>query len=300
MFLRVLATLLFVLAGCTPLPTTSQSPTPAASFPATLTDFQGRSVVVAARPERIVSIGPSNTEFLFALEAGDRLVGVDDFSDEPAAAKSKEKVGGVKVNVEKVLALQPDLVVSVRVSDGALERIAAQSIPVLVVDPAGVEDAIRTARLLGQAVGADGAKLAADMRGRLDAVRAKAATVAKKRVFHEIDASDPTKLFTVGPGSFIHEVIELAGGANIAARTTSPYPQLSPEEIVRADPEIIVLADAAYGMTAEQVAARPGWGSITAVRTRRIVPVDANLMSRPGPRLPDAAEAYLAIVSETR
>ena len=97
------------------------SPSPsAAAFPASVTDFQGRSVAISKRPERIVSIGPSNTEFLFALGAGDRVVGDDDFSDEPAAAKTKEHVGGVKVNLEKVVALKPDLIVTVKFSDGTI------------------------------------------------------------------------------------------------------------------------------------------------------------------------------------
>lgn len=300
---RLLALLLF-LAACTtptpaavPTPSVGVSPTP--SFPVTVTDFQGRRVTIATRPERIVSIGPSNTEFLFALGVGERIVAVDDFSDEPAEAKAKDKVGGVRVNLEKVVSLRPDLVVSVKFSDGTLERLAAQSLAVLVVDPQGVGDVPETARLLGQAIGADGARLAREIVDGLGRVKQRGAELKKKRVFHELDASDPTKPFTVGPGSFVHDLIEMAGGINVAARASSPYPQLSAEEIVRTDPEVIVLADAAYGVTVEQVLARPGWSAITAVRSRRVVPVDANLMSRPGPRVVRAAEIYLRIVAET-
>ncbi|MEK7861503.1 MAG: ABC transporter substrate-binding protein, partial [Chloroflexota bacterium] len=219
--------------------------------------------------------------------------------DQPAAAKAKEKIGGVKPNVEKIVSLRADLVVSLRISDGSLERIGAQSIPVLVLDPKGLADTARTAVVLGTAIGADGAKLARSIDEGLDAVRAKAASVPKKRVFHEVDASDPTKLFTAGPGSFIHELIELAGGINVAARAPSPFPQLSPEEVIKADPEIIVLGDAGYGVTVEQVLARPGWSAITAVRTKRVVPADPNLLHRPGPRIVEAAETYLKIIRET-
>lgn len=308
--LALLATLALLTGACAQTPASqaspptsaapaSASPTQAPAFPATVTDFQGKAVTIAAKPARIVSIGASNTEYLFALGAGDRVVAVDDFSDEPAAAKTKEKVGGVKPNVEKIVALRADLVVSLKISDGSLERIAAQGIPVLVVDPKGLADATRTAELLGSAIGADGKGLARRIQEGIDAVRAKAASVKKKRVFHEVDASDPTKLYTAGPGSFIHDLIELAGGINIAAGAASPFPQLSAEEVIRQDPEVIVLGDAAYGTTAEQVQARPGWASITAVRTKRIVPADANLLHRPGPRLPEAAEAYLRIIRET-
>src|SRR5205814_2201776 len=112
------------------------SPRVAASpFPATLSDFQNRSVTVPSRPERLVSIGPSITAFLFALGAGPRVVGVDDFSDEPAEAATREHVGGIKVNFEKVVALKPDLVFSVKFSDGTIEKLQSASLNVLVVDP---------------------------------------------------------------------------------------------------------------------------------------------------------------------
>jgi iron complex transport system substrate-binding protein len=268
----------------------------AAAFPVTVTDFQGRSVAIATKPGRIVSIGPSNTEFLFALTAGDRVVGVDDFSDQPAAAKSKEKVGGVKVSLEKVASLKADLIVTVKFSDGTLERLAALAPAVLVVDPQSLGDAAKTALLLGRAVGADGAKLATDIDARVNAVRTKTGTAPRPRVFHEVDASDPAKLFTVGPGSFIDELIAVAGGANVAAKASGAYPQLSLEEIVRADPEVVVLGDADYGVTPDQVAARPGWSAIKAVKDRKIFPIADSLVSRPGPRLGEAAEAYAKLL----
>lgn len=294
---------LLALVSCgTPSPATSAVP-PAtafaspAAFPATLSDFQGRSVQVAKRPERIVSIGASNTEFLFALGAADRVVGVDDFSDEPAAAKAKEKVGGVKVNLEKVASLRPDLIVTVKFSDGTIDGLAAGGAPVLVVDPQGLADVARSATLIGRAVGADGQKLADDIARRLASVKDRTASITSKpRVFHEVDATDPAKPYTVGPGSFVHELIELAGGINVAAGAASPYPQLAAEELVRADPEVIVLADADYGVTAEQVAARAGWTAISAVRNKRVYPVSANLVSRPGPRVAEAAEAYAKLL----
>lgn len=283
-------------ATTAPAATVTASPATAA-FPTTVVDFQGRSTAIAKRPERIVSVGPSNTEFLFALGAGDRVVGVDDFSDQPAEALKKEKVGGVKVSVEKVVSLRPDLVVIVKLSDGTIERLAAAGIAVVVVDPQGLSDVPRSAVILGTAVGANGQRLASEIEARVDAVRAKTSALSPRpRVFHEVDASDPSKLFTVGPGSFIAELIEVAGGSNVAARAASAYPQISSEEIVRSDPEVIVLGDADYGVTAEQVAARQGWSGISAVRTGRIYPIAAGLVSRPGPRVGEAAEAYAKLL----
>jgi iron complex transport system substrate-binding protein len=268
----------------------------AAAFPVTLTDFQNRQVVVAALPRRIVSIGPSNTEFLYALGAGPQVVGVDDFSNEPAATKSVDKVGGVKVNLEKVVSLRPDLVVSVKLSDGTVERLGSAGLSVLVVDPQGLGDVARTAILLGRAVGGDGERLAASIDATLQQVRSRTAGAARPRVFHEVDASDPAKPFTAGPGSYIHDLIEIAGGTNVAARAGSAYPQLSLEEVVRADPEVIVLGDADYGVSPEQVAARPGWSGLSAVKSRKVFGVSGDLVSRPGPRVGDAALAYAKLV----
>lgn len=296
--------LLILAATCavTGTPAPSSTPQPSASalvaaFPTTVTDFQNRSVTLATRPERIVSIGPSITEFLFALGAGPRVVGADDFSDEPAAAKQVEKVGGIKVNFEKVVALRPDLVLSVKFSDGTIEKLAGAGLMVLVVDPQTTSDVARTAILLGRAVGSDGDAMARDIQKRVDDVRSKTSSVATKpRVYHEIDASDPTKIFTVGPGSYIQDLIEIAGGQNIAARAASAYPQLSAEEILRSDPEIIVLAAADYSAKPEQVAARAGWSVLSAVKNKRIVTIAPNLINRPGPRVGEAAEAYARLV----
>lgn len=304
LFPRILAIFLFLASACGTATAPAPAPTPppsasaaAVAFPTTVTDFQNRSVTVPKLPERIVSIGPSITEFLFALGAGPRVVGADDFSDEPAAAKQLEKVGGIKVNFEKVVALRPDLVLTVKFSDGTVEQLTGAGLLVLVVDPQTIGDVARTAILLGRAIGSAGDAMARDIEKRVDDVRSKTSSAATKpRVYHEIDASDPTKIFTVGPGSYIHDLIGIAGGQNIAARSTSAYPQLSAEEILRGDPEIIVLAAADYSAKPEQVAARSGWGAIAAVKNNRIVTIAPNLINRPGPRVGEAAEAYARLV----
>src|SRR6266550_632180 len=277
-----LAVLLITLASCGGAVSISPSPSVTASpFPATLTDFQNHTVTVPARPERIVSIGPSITAFLFALGAGPRVVGVDDFSDEPAEAATREHVGGIKV----------------KFSDGTIEKLQSASLNVLVVDPQSVSDVAKTASLLGKAVGADGDALAHSIQQRVDAVKTKIATATTHpRVYHEIDASDPAKIFTVGPGSYINDLIDIAGGVNVAARAASAYPQLSAEEILRSDPEIIVLAADAYSSKPGDVAARPGWSIVAAVKNNRIFTIDPNLINRPGPRVGEAAEAYAKLV----
>ena len=297
-FVTLLAVLLLTLASCGGAVSISPSLSVTASpFPATLTDFQNRLVTIPARPERVVSIGPSITAFLFALGAGPRVVGVDDFSDEPPEATNREHVGGIKVNFEKVVALKPDLVLSVKFSDGTIEKLQSASLNVLVVDPQTVSDVAKTATLLGKAVDADGEALARSIQQRVDAVKTKTASVTTRpRVYHEIDASDPAKIFTVGPGSYINDLIDIAGGVNIAARAASAYPQLSAEEILRSDPEIIVLAADAYSAKPADVTARQGWSVIAAVKNGRIFSIEPNLINRPGPRVGEAAEAYAKLV----
>lgn len=297
-FVTFLAVLLLTLAACGgAVPGTSSPAVTASPFPATLVDFQNRSVTVSVRPERLISIGPSITAFLFALGAGPRVVGVDDFSDEPAEAATREHVGGIKVNFEKVVALKPDLVLSVKFSDGTIEKLQSASLNVLVVDPQTVSDVAKTATLLGKAVGADGEALGRSIQQRVDAVKTKAATATTRpRVYHEIDASDPAKIFTVGPGSYINDLIDIAGGTNVAARAPSAYPQLSAEEILRSDPEIIVLAADAYASKPADVISRQGWSIIAAVKNNRIFTIDPNLINRPGPRVGEAAETYAKLV----
>lgn len=281
-------------ASSSPSPTVNPS-TSAAAFPTSVTDFQNRSVAISKRPERIVSIGPSNTEFLFALGAGDRVVGTDDYSDEPAAAKAKEHVGGVKVSLEKVASLKPDLIITVRFSDGTLEALTQTSAAVLVVDPQGAADVARTATLIGRAIGGPGETLAADIQKRLDAVKAKTDAAPKLKVFHEVDASDPAKIYSVGPGSFIDDLIKLAGGTNVFATAKTAYPTVSGEEIIRSDPDVIILGDALYGTSPESVATRPGWAALSAVKDHRVY-AGLSVFSRPGPRLGEAALAYATLV----
>src|SRR5258708_742210 len=290
----LLFALLFVIScgtGGTPSQTLQVNVTArpsAGAFPASVTDFQGRSVAISKRPERIVSIGPSNTEFLFALGAGDRVVGDDDFSDEPAAAKTKEHVGGVKVNLEKVVALKPDLIVTVKFSDGTLEALSQTSAAVLVIDPQGAADVARSATLIGQAVGADGTKLASDIQKQLDAVKAKTDSAPKLNVFHQGYASDPAQIYTVGPGSFIDDLIKLAGGANVFTTAKPAYPTVPGGQITTTNPHPLTPGPPLPAPSTPSIATRPGWATLAAVKNKRVY-AGLSVFSRPGPRLGEAA-----------
>jgi len=297
------AILLLALTSCGSPPAAVPTPTPteataAPRYPLVVTDDRGKQITFTAPVQRIVSVAPSSTEIVFALGAGDPVVAVDDFSDFPAEAKALPKVGGFTTSAEKVVSFQPDLVLAITTGNLA-PALEAQGQRVAIFEPTDFAGVYRDIATIGQIVGRESAAadLVRRMRDRIGAVTERARTAtARVRVLHEIDASDPTKIYVAGPGNFIDAMIAAAGGTNVAASAPSSYPQLSAEEIVRADPEVIVLSDAAYGMTPEAVAARPGWSAIDAVKKRRVVAIDPDLVSRPGPRLADGVEQYAKLL----
>jgi iron complex transport system substrate-binding protein len=267
----------------------------ATTYPLTITDDAGRSVTVARRPQRIVSLAPSNTEILFALGLGDRVVGVDEFSNYPAEARSKPKIGSYSAaNLEQVLANEPDLVLASGITrPDVLNALSGRGLAVIVLSPPDLPGVLTNISLVGRVAdaNAEAGRLRGGLEGRIAAVAERLkGTTTKPRAFLELD---PTQFYSVGPKSFVDDLITRAGGANIAADTGTPFPQLSQEQILAKDPEVILLADGSQGVTPESVKARPGWGGMSAVRTGRIVVVDEDVFLRPGPRSVDALELML-------
>ncbi len=135
------------------------------------------------------------------------------------------------------------------------------------------------------------------MKQRIDAIKAKVATAkTKPRVYWELDATDPSKPYTVGPGTFVNDIIGLAGGVNVFANASAAYPQISAEQVVSANPEVIILPDAAYGISVESVLQHPGWQNIDAVKNKHVYPIDDAIVSRPGPRVVDGLEAAAKLI----
>ncbi len=274
---------------------TALSATPAPAFPATLVDDEGNRVTIPAEPRAIVSLTPAATETLYAIGAGDRLVGkVEDFSVYPPQAASVPDVAKYgSVDVERIVALRADLVIAGG-SDfnppAEIARLRALGVPVLVVYGSKLETALADMELIGRAVGrgAQAAGLVAGLRAAFARVQAATKDLRKPRVFYEIDASNG--YFGPAPDYFGVGMIELAGGNPLTSGTAGAF-QISEERIVAFDPEVILLGDAAYGVTAAQVAARPAWAGLTAVRSGAIRPVDDVIITRPGPRLAQGLEA---------
>jgi iron complex transport system substrate-binding protein len=279
-----------------PVPTASPTPAPS---PITVRDDVGRTVTFPSPPQRIVSAAPSNTELAFAVGLGDAVVAVDKFSNYPLAATSRTSIGSyTQPDLEAIVAAKPDLVLATDVHVAELvPALEARNIPTLVFAAKNIEGVLLDIELLGRVAGhaADADQLVTQLRARIAAVETKAAAGTPVPVFYELD---PT-LFTAGAGTFLDDIMRRAGGVNIAAGSTTAYPQLSPEEVISANPAVIILADEVAGVTPDSVAARPGWAKVRAVATKRIVTIDPDIGSRPGPRVVDALEQIAAALHPT-
>jgi iron complex transport system substrate-binding protein len=286
------------LATATAAPATAAPPTatPVPAFPVTLTDDEGTEVTIEAEPRKIVSLTPDTTETLFAIGAGSRVVGkVEDIAKFPPEAESIPIVATFAgVDVEKIVDLEPDLVVSAGsglTQGAAVTQLRSAGIAVLVSYPTTVAGGIASIKRIGQAVGLtdEAATLADRLAARLDDLAVAASSAGTRpRVFYEIDVTGG--IFTPPAESIYGEMFRLAGGEPISGDVNY---SISLEELIDADPEVILLGDAAYGVTPEAVAAREGWDVMTAVKDGRIVAVDDIIITRPGPRL---AEGLLALI----
>jgi len=272
----------------------SPSPSPTPAFPVTITDDEGTSVELAAEPKKIVSLTPATTEILFQLGAGDRVVATDDGSDYPQQATALPHVATFSsVDVEKVVALEPDLVVA-----GGLGFTPAESItklrdlkvPVVVIYAPSVEGVLKDIELLGTATGtsADAESLTTAMRADMDAVASAVASQSPKpRVFYDVGYDDTTgAIYAPADDSFLAEMVTMAGGDVITTGDPNTY-EIPLEKLIEKDPQLIILGtNPFYSPTPDAVAKRRGWDAFTAVRNGDIRPVNDIEITRPGPRLP--------------
>ncbi len=266
---------------------------PGPSGARTVTDETGRSLTIPDDPRRIVSFAPSITEIIFALGRQDRLKGVSRFSDFPPEATQLPSVGSyIRLDIEKIVALKPDLCFATK--DGnpkdVVTRLTAIGIPVYVVDPrnlgAVMETTLRMGDVLNAAPRADA--IVHEMLSRIDRVRALIATApSRPRVFFQIEISP---IVSVGAQTFVNELIEMAGGINLA-KGSAPYPRFSREQVLALAPDVLIITSMARGGRFDQVKKEwSQWPSIPAVRNHRVLMVDSNLFDRPSPRLVTALE----------
>ncbi|MET3698224.1 iron complex transport system substrate-binding protein [Bacillus oleivorans] len=264
-----------------------------APFPVTVTDALDNEIMIEAKPERIVSLIPSNTEIAFALGMGEEVVGVTEFDNYPEEALEKEKIGGIEINLEKIISLQPDLVLaheSTAVSSKeSLDQLKEAGLTVLFVnDATSFEDVYRSIELIGEATGTSdkAAEIVTSMKEEIEKVKDIAASIPetdRKKVFIEVGAEP--EIYTTGTNTFMHEMLEVISAVNIAGDLEGWQP-ITEEAIVEKNPDVIITTYGYYTPNAaEQVLAREGWSQVTAIQSKQVIDVHSDLVARSGPRL---------------
>jgi iron complex transport system substrate-binding protein len=250
-----------------------------------LLDDEGNELVLEKPVERVVSLAPSNTEIVFALEAQDKLVGVTTYCDYPEEAKSKEKVGDfANPNVEKIISLKPEVVLATGgIQKGVVDRLEKAGIKVFVVDPKNFEQLFVDIEKVGEILGLKekAEKLTESMRNKVKEIEEKTKDLPKPKVFFEI-YSQP--LMTAGERTFIDDMIRISGGTNIGASAGEGFPQFSEEQLLKENPDVYIAVKGSMNSPAD-IKKRAGYKALKAVKEGRVYVVDDNLVTRPGPRL---------------
>jgi iron complex transport system substrate-binding protein len=274
-------------AGASGAPTGS----PAATFPLTLSDDDGVSVTFASAPQRIVTFAPANTEILFALGLGARVVGVSGtYDDYPPEAKGLPEVGGagsfgVDPNIEQVVGLHPDLMLTTSGGEQWKARLRQLGITVFAINATDFTDLLHDIGTVGRITGAvaPAATLVASMQAKATDIGAKVAGEARVSCFYEVYYPPLT---TVGPHTFLFDLLQRAGCDPVTAGAKAPYPTWSLERLVTEDPQVYLL-DSLSGSTPQAVAKRSGFAAIGAIKGGRVIVIDSDLVTRPGPRIVD-------------
>jgi iron complex transport system substrate-binding protein len=232
---------------------------------------------------------PPITEILFALGLGEKVVGVSDYCDYPEEAKSKPSVGNYfNPAIENIVALEPDLVLTDGHSE-SIKQLDTLGIKYLVIDPQDIEGIFKDIEILGKVAGVEdrAKKLVDDMKRDISNVVSRVEGAPRVRAFYVVDATDLNNPWTAGPGTFVDSLITMAGGENIAAKAPAPWVQLSIEQVVSSDPEVVILpAEHGTAFTSlEVLEEHPAWREITAVKQGRICIIDGDLVEGYGPRI---------------
>jgi iron complex transport system substrate-binding protein len=297
----------FILGACaspavtTPAEIATNTPEPQ---PIVLTDAFGKQITLPEPAKRVISLAPSNTEILFAIGAGPQVVGREAFSDFPAEAQSLTDIGGGfgVLNTEAIVALEADLVLAADLTPAeqvqALEELGLTVF--FLPNPVDFTSLYENLRTVAKLTGHENETetLIASLQERVAKVeKVVSQAETKPLVFYELDATDANAPYTSGPGTFIDFLITAAGGENLGSSMDGAWVQVSVEELITRNPEIIILGDFTWGgVTPEDLAARSGWQVIEAVINKNVFTIDDILVSRPGPRLVDGLEEMAKLI----
>jgi iron complex transport system substrate-binding protein len=282
---------LFLFAGCSGAQPGNETNSVAANR-RSFTDGIGRTVAIAPNPQRIISLAPNVTEIFFALDLEDRVAGVTAYCDFPEAAKTKEKIGDtLNPNLERIIALKPDLVVVSTASqlENLTRKLDQLAIPIYVTNPRSVREVVVSIRNLGEVTGSvDRAREVADeMERRISAVEGRVRDLPKPLALYVLQTGP---LITAGRNTFINDLILLAGGRSISGDETFDYPQFSRETVVARAPEVIVAPSSHGTELVKESDLRRDFPTTPAIRSNRIVWVNPDLVDRPGPRIVEGLE----------
>jgi len=299
--------IVLIIVGVTGVIVFSQfyKPEEAITGPISVIDDVGRNVTITNYPpERILSLAPSCTEILFALGLGDKVVGVDEYSDYPLEVPDRVEAGTLttvgsfaEINLELVVSLEPDLILAT----GGVQKVVVESLegldqPVVVLYPygKGFDGILTDISLVGKATGQidEAEALVADMQKRAQEIVDKTQDAPRPRVYIEYFFNGG--YWSYGEVSYVNDLISIAGGTNVFTGSELAYLATSTEEVLMANPEIIIISKGdmaiACGLTPEAIKERPGWSEIYAVQNDRIYEIGEDILTRPGPRMVNALE----------
>jgi len=266
------------------------------SFPVTIKDALDNDVTIEEKPERIVSIIPSNTEIAFALGLEEEIVGVSNFDNFPEEVTTKEKIGDMELNIEKIISLQPNLVLAHEsTADNTkegLQQLRDAGITVLVIhDALNFDQVFDTIMMIGKATGENkkAEEVVTGMKDKLAEIKAKAREIKEKRkVFVEV--SPAPEVFTTGKNTFMDQMLSIINAENVAGDQDG-WVQMDQEAIIDRNPDVIITTYGFYTENAaEQVLSRQGWENVNAIKNKLVIDVDSDRVTRSGPRIVEGVE----------
>ena len=289
-------TFLILILTLSSLPSFSFTET--SNYPLTVIDHTGTAVTILQEPERIISAAPSNTEILFALGLGDKVVGVTNYDNYPEEVAQIEKIGEMSpLNLEKIVALKPDLILAYAVSQGKeILRLRELGFKVIDVDPSNLEETFQSIMRIATICGVPerGESLVQELSGRVEKIKAKVSQITNSKRPKVFIGSTFEPIWTAGANTLCDELITLAGGQNIAG-SSSGWIAISPELVAQAEPDIIIIPTGAMNpgeesKIKENISQRPGWSNLPAIKNQKIFIVNEDLFYRAGPRSVEALE----------